>query len=69
MSLGLQWCSDTVLTCAQALSFIYDPKLVASLFEGAQERYSDRVCGYCKVSKELFPRRGDNALMATIELL
>lgn len=54
---------------AQALSFVYDAKLVASLFEGAAERYADRSSGFCKVSKELFPRRGDAALMATIELL
>ena len=48
---------------------MYGPKLVASLFDDVPGRYADRTSGFCKVSKELFPRRGDAALMATIELL
>jgi len=35
----------------QALSFIYDKDLVASLFEQAPERYADRSGGYCRVIK------------------
>jgi len=53
----------------QALGYIYDKDLVASLFEAAPERYADRNGGYCRVIKEDLPRRGDSALMAIIELV
>jgi large subunit ribosomal protein L17 len=53
----------------QALSFVYDKDLVASLFEQAPERYADRNGGYCRVIKDELPRRGDSALMAVIELV
>lgn len=53
----------------QALSFIYDKDLVASLFEQAPERYGDRNGGYCRVIREKLPRRGDSAQMAIIELV
>jgi large subunit ribosomal protein L17 len=52
----------------QALGYIYDPKLVKSLFEQASERYSDRQGGYTRIARTV-PRRGDNAEMAIIELL
>mmetsp|Transcript_28943 Transcript_28943/g.39760 ORF Transcript_28943/g.39760 Transcript_28943/m.39760 type:complete len:156 (+) Transcript_28943:24-491(+) len=53
----------------QALSYIYDKDLVASLFEQAPERYADRNGGYCRVIREELPRRGDSAQMAIIELV
>lgn len=53
----------------QAMSFLYDPDLVGSLFEAAPERYSERQGGYCRVIKEDLPRRGDAAPMAVIELV
>ena len=53
----------------QALAYIYDKDLVASLFEQAPERYGDRQGGYCRIIKEEIPRRGDNAPMAVIELV
>ncbi len=53
----------------QALAFIYDKDLVASLFEQAPERYATRQGGYCRVIKEELPRRGDSAQLAIIELV
>jgi large subunit ribosomal protein L17 len=53
----------------QALSYLYDKDLVASLFEAAPERYGDRQGGYCRVIKEDLPRRGDSAQMAIVELV
>lgn len=53
----------------QALAYVYDKDLVASLFEQAPERYADRQGGYCRVIKEDLPRRGDSAEMAIIELV
>jgi large subunit ribosomal protein L17 len=60
---------NTQHTRRQALSYIYDKDLVASLFEQAPERYADRQGGYCRVIKEDIPRRGDGAEMAIIELV
>jgi large subunit ribosomal protein L17 len=59
----------TLHTRRQALSYIYDKELVASLFEAAPERYADRNGGYCRVIREELPRRGDSAQMAIIELV
>ncbi|KAJ1412272.1 ribosomal protein L17 [Ochromonadaceae sp. CCMP2298] len=59
----------TLHTRRQALSYIYDKELVASLFEAAPERYADRNGGYCRVIREEVPRRGDSAQMAIIELV
>lgn len=53
----------------QALAFVYDKELVASLFEQAPERYKDRQGGYSRVIREDLPRRGDSAQMAIIELV
>lgn len=53
----------------QALGFVYDKDLVQSLFEQAPERYAERNGGYCRVTTEIQKRRGDNAEMATIELV
>jgi large subunit ribosomal protein L17 len=59
----------TLHTRRQALAYIYDKDLVASLFELAPERYADRQGGYCRVIREELPRRGDSARMAIIELV
>ena len=59
----------TLHTRRQALSFIYDKDLVASLFEQVPERYADRQGGYCRVIREELPRRGDCAQMAIVELV
>ena len=59
----------TLHTRRQALSWIYDKDLVASLFEQVPERYADRNGGYCRVIREELPRRGDSAQMAIIELV
>ena len=52
----------------RALGYIYDKKLVHSLFEKAQERYGDRNGGYTRIVRTV-ARRGDNAQMAIIELV
>lgn len=53
----------------QALAFVYDKDLVQSLFEQVPDRYGERNGGYCRVKTEVQKRRGDNAEMATIELV
>ena len=59
----------TLHTRRQALAWVYDKDLVASLFEQVPERYADRNGGYCRVIREELPRRGDSAQMAIIELV
>lgn len=53
----------------QALAYIYDKTLVASLFKYAPERYGERNGGYTRVIKDPVRRRGDHAQMAFIELV
>lgn len=53
----------------QALAFVYDHELVASLFEQAPQRYAERNGGYTRVVTEIQKRRGDNSEMAVIELV
>jgi large subunit ribosomal protein L17 len=53
----------------QAFGFIYDKSIVYSLFKEAPARYGDRNGGYCRVVAQVNRRRGDNAELATIELV
>ena len=52
----------------RAIGYIYDKKLVHSLFEKAKERYGDRNGGYTRIVRTV-SRNGDNAQMAIIELV
>jgi len=52
----------------RAIGYIYDKKLVHSLFEKAKERYGDRKGGYTRIVRTV-ARKGDNAQMAIIELV
>ncbi len=52
----------------RVIGFIYDKKLVHSLFEKAKERYGDRNGGYTRIVRTI-SRKGDNAQMAIIELV
>jgi len=52
----------------RAIGYIYDKKLVHSLFEKAKERYGDRDGGYTRIVRTV-SRKGDNAQTAIIELV
>ena len=52
----------------RAIGYIYDKKLVHSLFEKAKERYGERNGGYTRIVRTI-SRKGDNAQMAIIELV
>lgn len=52
----------------QALGYIYDKQLVHALFEQVPERYGNRNGGYTRILRTV-SRRGDNSVMAIIELV
>ena len=52
----------------QAMAWIYDKDLVASLFDAAPDRYGEQEGGYTRVLRTV-ARQGDNAKMAIIELV
>jgi len=52
----------------RAIGYIYDKKLVHSLFEKAKERYGDREGGYTRIVRTV-SRKGDYAQMAIFELV
>ncbi|MEX0786268.1 MAG: 50S ribosomal protein L17 [Dehalococcoidia bacterium] len=52
----------------QALKFLNDKALVATIFEEIAPRFADRPGGYTRILK-LGPRVGDGAAMVRLELL
>lgn len=52
----------------QALAFVYEPAVVARLFEEIAPGYATRPGGYTRLSK-IGPRSGDGAMMAQLELV
>ena len=58
-----------VLCVTQALSYVFDKTIVATLFNEVPARYGERSGGYTRIKTEPRLRRGDAAEMATIELV
>ena len=52
----------------QALSFIFDEKVVDKVFTELAPRYSERPGGYTRITK-VVPRLGDGASMVRLELI
>ncbi|MGD1855348.1 MAG: 50S ribosomal protein L17 [Leptolyngbyaceae cyanobacterium] len=51
----------------RAMGYMYDKDLVHALFEQAPNRYAERQGGYTRIVRTV-SRRGDNSVMAIIEL-
>ncbi|NEO73356.1 MULTISPECIES: 50S ribosomal protein L17 [Moorena] len=52
----------------RAIAYLYDKKLVHSLFAEVKTRYGDRNGGYTRILRTV-RRRGDNAEISIIELV
>ena len=52
----------------QALSFIYDEKVVGKLFDDLSVRFAERPGGYTRITR-LGPRLGDGAVVVQLELV
>ena len=52
----------------QALSFVFDDKVVDKVFDELASRYAERPGGYTRITK-MGPRLGDGAPMVQLELI
>lgn len=59
---------DTLAARRQAAAYLYKDEAVKKLFTEIAPKYADRKGGYTRVTKTGI-RKGDNAPLATIELL